>query len=228
MDDLIKRLIDELYHLPTATDEQAATCMDAADVLYALIGVTPVDPSERVAAALTPPGTALEQAERIMERHFTADRKDAPFYGNLVRDIAAAIALALAPAPGDAREVMLPDPDPSALIVRLVQLSKPPYDSGVFGGPMAKAAAMLTAQAETIAALLAHSQAAVARERALVEALSDIMLYVVDEHNADPAEACIRHWWQHHAEALKNVPRPGSPERDELLKRRAAAIESRA
>jgi hypothetical protein len=64
--------------------------------------------------------------------------------------VGAAHAATLSPAAGSVEPESLPDPDPSALIVRLTQLSQPPYDSGVFGGPMAKAAAMLAKQAQVV------------------------------------------------------------------------------
>jgi hypothetical protein len=83
------------------------------------------------------------------------DRVDTNKAFNLFKDFydrfyAELSTLSLRPPAGSVVPDGLPDPDPSALIVRLTQLSKPPYDSGVFGGPMDKAAAMLAKQAQVV------------------------------------------------------------------------------
>lgn len=49
---LARILCDELYRLPTTIEEQASTCMDAADLLLYLSGTMPVEPSDRIAAAI--------------------------------------------------------------------------------------------------------------------------------------------------------------------------------
>lgn len=48
-------------------------------------------------------------------------------------------------------------------------------------------------------------------------ALSDIMLFITDEHNASPENAAVTGWWKKHAETLKHIPRPGTPEREAML-----------
>jgi len=55
----------------------------------------------------------------------------------------------------------------------------------------------------------------------LVKALSDIMPFITDERNTDPENARITEWWAQHAETLKDIPRPGSPEREAMLQARA-------
>jgi hypothetical protein len=57
---LARVICDELYHLPTTTDAQAGTCMDAADLLLYLTGTRPVEPSDRISAALMPAGAGRE------------------------------------------------------------------------------------------------------------------------------------------------------------------------
>ena len=55
MDDVevLRALAAELYRLPTATDQQAAAAMDAADLILHMAGSAPIEPSERVSAALS-------------------------------------------------------------------------------------------------------------------------------------------------------------------------------
>lgn len=87
------------------------------------------------------------------------------------------------------------------------------YDVGVGMVSLPDHLKILNGAKDLLAALTAREE----EVQWLRAALSDIMLHIVDEQNTDPAEIHIHRWWRRHAQALKNVPRPGSPERAAMI-----------